>query len=158
MSSIEVDRPPSEVFAYATDPSRFAEWQHDVVSVRVAEDGPPRAGLMFTTTRRMGGVDRTMTQELTQVDTPNMWAARGIDGPIRPHVTIAVEPLDGDARSRVTFALDFEGHGIGVPLVPIVRRMAAKAAPASCRNLRERLEGGEPDRRLAPRPIRLPGR
>ena len=26
----EIDRPPGEVFAYATDPLRFAEWQADV--------------------------------------------------------------------------------------------------------------------------------
>lgn len=57
-------------------------------------------------------------------------------------MAITVEPLDDGARSRVTFALDFEGHGIGVPLVPMVRRMAAKGAPASYRNLKERLERG----------------
>lgn len=29
--SVEVDRPQEEVFAYVTDPSRFAEWQAGVV-------------------------------------------------------------------------------------------------------------------------------
>jgi hypothetical protein len=144
VSSIDIDRPPAEVYSYATNPSRFGEWQPDVVGVRVAEGGPPRIGVSFTTTRKMGGVDRTMTQEIAEVDPPNLWAVRGIDGPIRPHVTIIVEPLDGDTRSRVTFALDFDGHGIGVPLVPLVRRMAAKAAPASYRNLKRRLESGDP--------------
>jgi hypothetical protein len=38
------------------------------------------------------------------------------------------------------FALDFEGHGLGVPLVPMVRRLAAKGAPASYRRLKELLE------------------
>lgn len=28
--SIEVERPADEVFRYATDPSRFHEWQHGV--------------------------------------------------------------------------------------------------------------------------------
>jgi hypothetical protein len=44
----------------------------------------------------------------------------------------------------VTFALDFHGHGIGVPLVPMVRRMAAKGAPLSYRNLQQRLESDDP--------------
>ena len=35
VSSIEIARPPAEVFAYATDPSRFVEWQHDVVRLRI---------------------------------------------------------------------------------------------------------------------------
>jgi len=30
-SSIEIARPPEEVFAYFADPTRFAEWQRDVV-------------------------------------------------------------------------------------------------------------------------------
>jgi hypothetical protein len=32
---------------------------------------------------------------------------RGVDGPFRPSADITVEPLDGDTRSQVTFALDF---------------------------------------------------
>jgi hypothetical protein len=31
-SSIDVDRPAEDVFTYATDPSRFHEWQQGVVS------------------------------------------------------------------------------------------------------------------------------
>jgi uncharacterized protein YndB with AHSA1/START domain len=42
VSSIEIARPPDQVFSYATDPSRFAEWQRDVVNVRMEGDGPPR--------------------------------------------------------------------------------------------------------------------
>jgi hypothetical protein len=49
----------------------------------------------FTTTRRISGAERTMTQEITELDAPTTWAARGIDGPIRPHATVTVEPLDG---------------------------------------------------------------
>ena len=142
VSSIEVSRPPGEVFAYSTDPSRFAEWQHDVVGVRIDGGGPPAVGSRFTTTRRIGGVERTMTQEVTDHSPPTSWAVQGVDGPIRPSASITVEPLDGGARSRVTFTLDFEGHGIGRPLVPAVRRQASRAAPVSYRNLKERLEGG----------------
>ena len=141
VSRIDIARPPDEVFAYATDPSRFAEWQRDVVRVRIEGDRPPGVGSRFTTTRRVGGAERTMTQEITECRGPTSWAARGVDGPIRPNATVTVEPLDGGTRSRVTFALDFEGHGIGRPLLPAVRRQTQKAAPVSYRNLKVRLEG-----------------
>ena len=62
VSSIEIDRPPDEVFSYVTDPSRFAEWQYDVVSVRIESGRPPSLGSRFTTTRRIGRAERTMTQ------------------------------------------------------------------------------------------------
>lgn len=141
VSSIEISCPPEEVFSYVTDPLRFAEWQDDVVSVRLTNGPPVRVGSQFTTTRRIGRVERTMTQQITRIDPPKSWAVRGVDGPIRPDATITVASLNAGARSRVTFTLDFHGHGIGVPLVSMVRRMAARGAPLSYRNLKRRLEG-----------------
>src|SRR5260370_25433488 len=55
------------------------------------------------------------------------------------HVTVA--PLGDRARSRVTIDVDFEGHGIGKLLVPLVRWLGRKDSPTNCRNLKERLEG-----------------
>jgi uncharacterized protein YndB with AHSA1/START domain len=141
VSSIDIARPPDEVFAYVSDPSRFPEWQRDVVSVRIEGDRPPGVGSRFATTRRVAGAERTMTQEITERSVPRSWAVRGVDGPIRPSADVTVEPLDGGTRSRVTFALDFEGHGIGRPLLPAVRRQTQKVAPVSYRNLKDRLEG-----------------
>jgi uncharacterized protein YndB with AHSA1/START domain len=143
VSTIEVARPPEEVFSYVTDPSRFPEWQRDVVSVIADGHGTPEVGARFRTTRRVGGADRTMTQEVTVLDAPRSWAVRGVDGPIRPSATVTVEPIDAGARSRVTFTLEFEGHGAGVPLAPLVRRQARKGAPVSYRNLKALLERGQ---------------
>jgi uncharacterized protein YndB with AHSA1/START domain len=140
VTTIEITRPPDEVFSYITDPERYPEWQRDVVRVRVAEDRPAGVGSRFTTIRRVGGTDREMTQEVTELVAPRSWAARGVDGPIRPNATVTVEPLDGGTRSQVTITLDFEGHGVGVPLLPLVRRQAQKGGPTSYRNLKERLE------------------
>ena len=140
VSTIDIDRPPADVFAYATDPERFSEWQHDVVGVRLAGARPATLGSRFVTTRRIGRGERTMTQEITECDAPRHWSARGVDGPLRPHASITVAPLDGGTRSRVTFSLDFEGPGFGKLLVPVVRRLAATGAPHSYQRLKEHLE------------------
>jgi hypothetical protein len=103
---------------------------------------PPAVGSRFTTTRRIGGGERTMTQEITEVSYPRSWAARGIDGPVRPDATVTVEPLAGGTRSRITIGLDFRGHGFGEMIVPIVRRMAARGGTASYDNLKELLDQG----------------
>jgi uncharacterized protein YndB with AHSA1/START domain len=120
------------VFAFVTDPARFPQWQKDVVRVDVRGDG------RFTTTRRIGRTERTMTQVVTDDSPPHTWSVRGVDGPIRPAATVTVEPAG--TGSRVTFSLDFEGHGIGVPLLPLVRRQARHGAPVSYRNLKRLLE------------------
>jgi uncharacterized protein YndB with AHSA1/START domain len=143
VSSFEIARPPDEVYSYVTDPSRFPEWQHDVMRVRIEGGRPPGVGTRFTTTRRIGRVEQTTTQEITETSPPRSWAARGVDGPFRPSAGITVEPLGDGTRSLVTIALDFEGHGIGKLLpLDVIRRMAAKGAPRSYRNLKERLERG----------------
>jgi uncharacterized protein YndB with AHSA1/START domain len=139
-SSIEIARRPEEVFAYLSDPRRFAEWQRDVVRVEAEGGRRPGLGARFATTRRVGGVERTMVQEVTELRPPTSWAVDGVGGPIRPSARVTVEPLDGGASSRVTFALDFEGHGIGRPLLPAVRRQTRRAAPVSYRTLKQRLE------------------
>ena len=140
-SHIEIARPAEEVFAYATDPSRFCQWQDDVVSVTVEAGQAPGVGSRFTTIRRMGRGERAMTQEITESRPPTNWAAHGVDGPVRPLVDMTVEPLADNTRSRITVAMDFEAHGIGKLLVPlIVRRQAAKRAPQSYQHLKEQLE------------------
>jgi hypothetical protein len=66
---------------------------------------------------------------------------RGVDGPIRAIVDVTVESLT-DTRSRLTIRVDFEGHGIGKFLVPlVVRRQARKEMPANLTTLKQRIEG-----------------
>lgn len=140
VSTIDIARAPEDVFRYATDPTRFAQWQRDVVAVHTDRTGPLGVGSRFTTVRRIGGVERTLLQEITEVTAPRSWAARSVEGPIRANATITIEPFDGGTRSRVTFTLDFDGHGLGVLLLPLVRRQAARGAPKSYDNLKNLLE------------------
>ena len=138
--STEVNRPAADVFAYATDPARFAEWQRGVVGGHLEEPGVPRVGARCVTTRRIGLANRSSTAELTGIDPPRTWSVRGIDGPIRANVAVSVEPLTG-TRSRLSITLDFAGHGIGKLLVPLlVRREAANEMPANLATLKQRLE------------------
>src|SRR5437867_1906298 len=131
VTSVDVDRPAEEVFAYATDPTRFSEWQNGVVEGHLDQPGPPRVGAICRTTRRIGGANRSSTSEVTHIDPPKTWGVRGIDGPVRATVDLTVKSLTAH-RSRLTIAVDFTGHGIGKLLVPlVVRREAAKEMPTN---------------------------
>ena len=142
----EIDRPAGQVFACATDPALFSEWQKGVVDGHM--DGPaggtgtPAVGARCVTTRRIGGASRPSTSELTHIDPPRTWGVRGTDGPIRAAVEVLVEPLSG-SRSRLTISVDFTGHGIGKILVPLmVRREARKEMPDNVAALKQRMEAG----------------
>jgi uncharacterized protein YndB with AHSA1/START domain len=141
VTTAEIGRPAAEVFAYATDASRFREWQKGVVDGHM--DGPAdTAGATCKMTRRIGGANRTSTSELVHVDPPRSWRVEGRDGPVRAAVDVVVEPVT-DARSRLTITVDFTGHGIGKLLVPLmVRPEARKEMPENMAALKQRMEGG----------------
>lgn len=139
-ASTEVNRPAADVFAYATDPTRFPEWQKGVIDGHMDSTGASGVGARCLTTRRIGLINRPVTAELTHVDPPLTWGVRGIDGPIRATVDVTVEALT-DTRSRLTITIDFDGHGIGKLLVPlVVEREARKQMPTNLSTLKQRLE------------------
>jgi hypothetical protein len=78
--------------------------------------------------------------ELTHVDPPRTWGVRGIDGPIRATVDLTVDALT-ETRARLTIAVEFEGHGIGKVLVPlVVRPQAQNEMPRNLATLKQRIE------------------
>jgi hypothetical protein len=106
VTTIEIGRGAEEVFAYATDPTRFSEWQQGVTGGRMEADGTPTVGTRCHTTRRIGGAERASVSEVTHVDAPKTWGVRGIDGPIRALADLTVQPLAAD-RSQLTISVDF---------------------------------------------------
>lgn len=138
--NIDVGRSAEEVFAYATDPSRFSEWQKGVVGGHMESSGAIQVGDLCVSTRRIGFSERTSTSTVTRFDPPHQWSVSGIDGPIRAMVDVTVEPRS-DSSAHLTIGLDFEGHGIGRLLVPfLVTREARREMPANVATLKERLE------------------
>jgi uncharacterized protein YndB with AHSA1/START domain len=140
VTNIDIDRPIEDVFAYATDPTRFHEWQKGVVDGRLEQPDNPTVGTRCFTTRRIGGSNRASTSEISHINPPKSWGVRGVDGPIRAIVDLTVEPVAAD-RSRLTITVDFTGHGLGKLLVPlVVRREAAKEMPTNLATLKQQLE------------------
>jgi uncharacterized protein YndB with AHSA1/START domain len=146
-STIDVTRPPEEVFAYATDPATFGEWQANVTGGHTDGRGPHQAGARCVTTRRIGFTERAVTSEVTHADPPRRWGVRGVDGPVRGAVEVSVDPIDDGRASRLTISIDFQGHGIGKLLVPLaIRPQARKEMPANLTRLKQRVEGQIGDR------------
>jgi uncharacterized membrane protein len=142
VESIEIARPPEEVFAYLDQLERHGEWQDEIVSSKLETEGPTRVGSRATDTRRMPGGPRDITYEIVEHDPPRKTSFRGLEGPVRAVGTVTVDPLDNGSRSRVMIEFDLEGHGIGKLLAPLARRQARKQIPNNQLKLKERLESG----------------
>ena len=127
------------MFAYATDPLRFPEWQPDVVAVEW-EGAGGRVGSRFTTRRKVPGGVQSYVQEVTELVPFRSWSVRGVEGLLRPSASVLVEPIDEGMRSRVTFSLRYDAEGAGRLLVPFVERATPKQSRRSYERLREVLE------------------
>jgi uncharacterized protein YndB with AHSA1/START domain len=138
--SIEIDRPPQDVFDYSADPTRMKEWQEEIRDVTVQTPGAPGPGTRVRETRQVTGGPRTFTWEYVEYEPPSRWSFQVTDGPIRPHGTMVLSPLDGGRRTRAEFQIEFKGHGIGILFAPIVRRGAADQVRNELANLKSRLE------------------
>ncbi|MEV8020322.1 SRPBCC family protein [Streptomyces sp. NPDC086554] len=143
--SIDISRSPEEVFSYVTDPAHLPDWQESAVSVRLLGDAPITVGSKVAVTRRMGRREMVTTMQVIDLDPPRSWHIHGIDGPVRGDVQGTIEPIDNGEHSRLTLALDFEGHGIGKALVPlVVRPHVRKEMPRDEQALKGILEAGAP--------------
>jgi uncharacterized protein YndB with AHSA1/START domain len=140
VESIDISRPPQDVFSYATDFEHFPDWQGGVVSARPEGDAPLAVGSSAVVTRRIGPRELPTTEEIAQLNPPRSWTVRGVGGQLTAIARATIEPLDGGERSRVTIALEFEGHGIGKLLLPLVSRQARKQLPRNEQQLKEILE------------------
>jgi uncharacterized protein YndB with AHSA1/START domain len=101
---VKIDRPPAEVFAYATDARTWKEWHPSTVSVR----GPtalPRVGDFFDETVRAGRMRGTISWRVTACDPPRRFTIEGVvDFPLmratRVTITYLVSPLPGSSVFR----------------------------------------------------------
>jgi uncharacterized protein YndB with AHSA1/START domain len=140
--SVEISRPPADVFAYVTDPSHLPLRQESVVRVD-SDDAPTHVGTRAVLVRRVGRREMESVAEVAELQPPTRWGVRGVDGSVRGDVTGTIEPFENGTRSRVTLALELKGHGIGKLLVPLfVQRQAEKEMPRNVQNLKELLESG----------------
>jgi uncharacterized membrane protein len=138
--TIEIARPPQDVFDYVADLQRQGEWQAAIEKVEVETDGPTRVGTRAVQTRRVPGGSRSFPWEVTEHDSPRRTAFRVTDGPVRPQGSMNFTALDNGTRTRVDFRIEFAGHGLGVLLLPIVRRDARRDVPKNLAALKQRLE------------------
>ncbi|MGA5555042.1 SRPBCC family protein [Streptomyces lavendulocolor] len=139
--SVEISRRPEDVFTYMTDTSHLPEWQESALSVSPVGRVSGGLGSRVRVTRQVGRRRMPMTMEMSEYDPPRSFRMDGIDGPVRGHVRGTVEPIGDGERSRVTLDLNFESHGIGKVLVPlVVRTRARKEMPKNEQHLKDILE------------------
>ena len=135
-SAIVVNRPPEEVFAYATDPANVPEWQSSALEASV--DGPLQAGASGKEVRKFLGRRMESTIRIDAYEPPRRFAIQVTSGPVPFHVEQTVEP-EGTG-SRVSAVIEGEPGGFFKLAEPLVERAVRREIEGNFATLKDILE------------------
>jgi len=139
-ASVEVKRPPAEVFAYVADLRNEPQWHIDVMSVPPDTDPVPIVGKSYSVkfTPFLGRTDGTFTAE--EVVVGSKIVHRADMAGMRPKITYLVEPVDGG--SRFTRSVDLHLNGALRLMTPLMALMVPRRNKVFVQNLKRVLESG----------------
>jgi uncharacterized protein YndB with AHSA1/START domain len=132
----DVDRPPSEVFAYLTDAESLPEWQSGAVEARW--EGEKAPGAHVTEVRKFLGRRMESELEVTEYEPDRRFALKVLSGPVPFSVEHTLEPRDGG--TRLTFVGEGEPGGFFKLAEPIVARTAERQFKGDFETLKDVLE------------------
>src|SRR3954467_4736802 len=98
-STVEIARPPREVFAFVADPAKLSAWQ-DAEEVQQLTDGPVQAGTRFREVHKVMGRRRGELTEVVECEPARVFHIRVVEGtPVDGRWEFAPTPSGG---TRVT--------------------------------------------------------
>lgn len=101
--SVEIARPPEEVFAFVADSENDARWTPQVEEVRKTSEGPVGVGTTYEAVVSLLGRRFEVTGEISEYDEPNRkLGLRTVSGPLRIEAVRTVEAVPGGARFTLT--------------------------------------------------------
>jgi carbon monoxide dehydrogenase subunit G len=105
--TIQIARPPEEVFAYLTDVSNLPAWQAGVKNATL-HDG------RIEESRSLLGRELHTKLEIVAQEEPRLFTLRALSSPVPFMVRHELEPADGGTRLTVTAEGDVPGFAAGL--------------------------------------------
>jgi uncharacterized protein YndB with AHSA1/START domain len=100
--TIEISRPPEDVFAYLTDADRLPRWQKSLIEARA--DGPFQEGTRIVEKRSLFGREAETELEVTAFEPPRRLTLQTVRGPVELEVDHRLEANGAGTELRVTAA------------------------------------------------------
>jgi uncharacterized protein YndB with AHSA1/START domain len=144
--TVEIGRPPEEVFAFVTDPAGYPRWQPSLVRVEPHAPGPLRLGSEATEVRRFLGRELETTWTCVEHEPCRRSAIESGDGPVPFRGTFELEPAAGG--TRFTWTVETWGAALRLagPLAGLATRRELAANADRLRRLLEARSSACPDR------------
>jgi uncharacterized membrane protein len=137
-SSVVIDKPLAEVYAYVAGGEHSTEWQGSVISV--VNEGPPNTvGSRFVETRKFMGQDMKTTLEIVAVEPNAKWVSKVVKGPVPYEVTVTFEA--SGSGTKMTTKVEGEPTGFFKIAEGMVAGQLEKSLAEDGQRLKKLLEG-----------------
>ncbi|MBW3587950.1 MAG: SRPBCC family protein [Actinobacteria bacterium] len=136
-STVEIERPLEEVFAFVADQSNEPKWHTDIL--RVDPQGPIELGSRVRWVVRFMGENQYLN-DVTAFEPGRRIEMAALEGPLKPTVTHSFEEVDG--RTRYTRHVRIPLQGMFRLVGPVMRATGAahRRNARFARNLKDLLE------------------
>lgn len=137
-TSITINRPVEDVFAYVTDVTNDPEWHTDALEARKTTEGPIGLGTRWHVRFKpsMGISEGDM--DVTAFEPNRMEVMHGQLGPMEPTLTYLFEPANGG--TRLTRRVQIKVSGWMKVMTPLMGMMTRKSSAGFLDNLKNVLE------------------
>lgn len=135
-NTIDIDRPPAQVFAFLADGTNDRLWRSGVLDIHL-KSGQGNGAIYEQGVKGPFGRRIAADYQITSHDPNRRLAFRAIAGPVRPQGAYELEPANGG--TRVTFSLRCSPTGLAKLMTPMVAK-TMRSEVAQLDNLRAALE------------------
>ena len=142
-TSIEIDRPADEVFAFVSEFPNNPRWQRGQRSCRWTSPPPLGVGSTYDQQTHFLGRELTHSFRVVELEPGRRVRFTSTSGTFPLTITRTVEPL-GDARSRFTEAVDGDPSGVFRIAGPILGALVRRAIRRDFPRLKALLEAAQP--------------
>ena len=143
--TVTIDRPITEVFAFASTPANLPQWQTHIQRARTTSAGPLRVGATFREESEIGGRPVEAQMYVTAYAPPRHFAVRSVSpGPMTVAASYHFQPTDGG--TQVDALIELHVYGWRRLLQPLLARSARADIPTYLTNLKRILETRPPKR------------
>lgn len=139
-NEVIIDRPVSDVFAYATDPLRIPRWRPNVLEV-IGYTAPTGVGTTYELAEKLMGRRQQFGQRVTAFEADNLEVIETTSGAVRPVQRFTFEAT-ADGGTRYHARLEVQTLGIMRIFEPLMKGQVKKTMVQYGENLRRNLENG----------------
>jgi uncharacterized membrane protein len=137
-TSIVINRPVEEVFAFTTNFENQPKWQSRLLEVKKTSEGPIDVGTTWRGVAKLLGQRIETEQECTEYKLNRTYTGKFISGPFPVEARQTYEPVEGG--TRLNFVLEAQPGSFFNLAEPLVMSMVKRLTEADLANLKDLME------------------